>query len=564
MEDVAARPPYETGEDIRMESRRLTSEPGRRARLLAGAALATAAFVAAVVPSMASAESRAVGIQSAASVRKADLQHRGTASPAARRAQRLGYLVPNPQRYERQKARAARAAEAREALASPAAGGPLAPSKIRSWTGINNPNNAPPDETSAVGTSRYIELVNSNFAIYNKTGTAPIGTGTLNNLVGALSSDDVFDPQIMWDATTKRFYYAADQVVTDTNNKVAFGFSKTASPSSAADWCKYTIGFGSTFADYPKLGDSQFFLMFGTNLFNSSGNYVGSDVAAITKPKGSDSCATYANTAKFDDKVVSAGFTPTPASEIDNNGTGWAVARTLGLPSTQLKLYKVTRNGTTGAPVIATSPTSVTVPSYTVPPPIPQKGTPFRIDSSDTRNTQAQAAIDPGHGNKFALWTQHTVRGGVGGTGAEVRWYEINPANHTVIQKGKATSPSLYEFNGAIAPNRQVNGSTKGGGSSMLMNFNTSSSTTFPSVKMVSKVGGGAQSAQIGVFTGTKPLTGFDCTAPAPDPCRWGDYAAATPDPSTANRIWNVSQFGNGTASSTSATSKTLNFVAKP
>ena len=66
------------------------------------------------------------------------------------------------------------------------------------------------------------------------------------------------------------------------------------------------------------------------------------------------------------------------------------------------------------------------------------------------------------------------------------------------------------------------------------------------------------------MFNGTKPLTGFDCTAPAPDPCRWGDYAAVTPDPSTPNRMWNVSQYGNGTPSSTSATSKTRHFVAQP
>ena len=98
----------------------------------------------------------------------------------------------------------------------------------------------------------------------------------------------------------------------------------------------------------------------------------------------------------------------------------------------------------------------------------------------------------------------------------------------------------------------------------MLMNLNTSSSTTFPSIKMVSKVGAGAQSGQVAVFNGTKPLTGFDCTAPAPNPCRWGDYAAVTPDPSTANLMWNVSQWGNGSASSTFATSKTQNFVAKP
>jgi hypothetical protein len=96
------------------------------------------------------------------------------------------------------------------------------------------------------------------------------------------------------------------------------------------------------------------------------------------------------------------------------------------------------------------------------------------------------------------------------------------------------------------------------------MNFDTSSSTTFPSIKMVSKVGAGAQSGQVAVLNGTKPLTGFDCTAPAPNPCRWGDYAAATPDPSTPNQVWQVSQFGIGSPSSTFATSKTWNFIATP
>src|SRR5436190_14335135 len=167
----------------------------RRIGMIAAAALAAAALAIVVLPAMASARSVASPhIQSAASLRKADTPHRGTASPAARRAQRLGYLVPNQRRYERQKSRATRRNEARHALASPAAGGPLAPSTLRSWTGINNPNDAPPDETSAVGTSRYIELVNSNFAIYNKTSNTPIGTGTLNSLVGAPSSVSVFDP----------------------------------------------------------------------------------------------------------------------------------------------------------------------------------------------------------------------------------------------------------------------------------------------------------------------------------------------------------------------------------
>jgi hypothetical protein len=41
----------------------------------------------------------------------------------------------------------------------------LAPQKLRSWEGIRDPNVGPSDSTGAVGTSRYVELVNSKFAI---------------------------------------------------------------------------------------------------------------------------------------------------------------------------------------------------------------------------------------------------------------------------------------------------------------------------------------------------------------------------------------------------------------
>ncbi len=550
--------------EIRMGSTRFSPWSGRRAAIVGAAALTAAAFVIVVAPGMASARpgfSNKVQTQ-AQHRRAADVQNPGTLSPAARYAKRYGYLPRNRARFERQKARADRRSAATQALASPASGGPLAPAKIRSWAGINDPNSAPPDETSAVGTGRYIELVNARYAIYRKTGNIPTNTGTLNSLAGVGSSEDVFDPQITWDATTNRFYYAADDVVDPAHNFVAYGFSKTANPSSAADWCHFFVSSGTTFADFPKLGDSRDFVIVGTNLFNPGGSYVGSNIFASSKPKASDTCASWASSHKFADKSFGNGFTPVPASEIDTNATGWAVALPQTTPGTKLEFYKITRNGTTGAPIINTTPTSASVPSFAIPPSAPEKGTSFRIDTSDTRNTQAQAGIDPAHGGKFAIWTQHTVKGGAG---TQVRWYELNPATHSVIQKGTVTSPSLFEFNGAIAPNRLVRGTTKSGGNAMVMNFNTSSSTTFPSIKMVSKVGTNAQSGQVAVFNGTKPLGGFDCSQSPARPCRWGDYAAATPDPSTANKIWQVSQFGNGSNTKAGfATSKTLNFIAKP
>jgi hypothetical protein len=80
---------------------------------------------------------------------------------------------------------------------------------------------------------------------------------------------------------------------------------------------------------------------------------------------------------------------------------------------------------------------------------------------------------------------------------------------------------------------------------------------------MVSKVGANPQSAPVGVLNGAQPVGGFDCSGAGP--CRWGDYAAATPDPSTPNRIWNVSQYAVGPASTAGpATSRTWNFIARP
>jgi hypothetical protein len=548
-----------------------TPNPVRRIRRLTMVAgFAVGAVLLGIVPGLAPAKSFHAKVTSAAAARQATKRdpNRGTLGVAARRAIHRGYLVANQARYDRQKARATRRATSRESLTAPVSG-PLAPTIVsgRSFQGINNPNVAPPDETSAVGLTRYVELVNTNFAIFSKTANTPIATGSINSLTGSASTDSVFDVQVIWDPTTSRFYYAADDVVSGRDNELAFGFSKTASPSSAADFCQYRVGFGATFPDFPKLGDSQFFAMIGSNLFNARGSFLGSDLLAISKPPAGTSCPA-ASSFKLDDaaplmmNATSQAFTPVPANEIDTRAAGFAVARSGQLPATQLSLFKVTRDATTGNPVIQSTGTPVSVPSYTLPANAPQKGSINVLDTADARPTQAVAAVDPAHAGKLAIWTQHTID--VGGRAA-VRWYEIDPAAHGLLQTGTASNASLFQFNGAISPNRQVNGTTKTGGDAMGLNFDSASSTTFPQIRMVSKLGAGAQSGAVVVKSSPGPLSGFDCGS-ATQVCRWGDYAAATPDPATANQIWQVSQFAVGSGSGTSgpATSRTQNFVATP
>src|SRR5438270_3489503 len=60
--------------------------------------------------------------------------------------------------------------------------GPLAPVASRNFSGVFDTDFSPPDTTGAVGTMRFMELVNAEFAIYGRTSNTPIATGPLASL----------------------------------------------------------------------------------------------------------------------------------------------------------------------------------------------------------------------------------------------------------------------------------------------------------------------------------------------------------------------------------------------
>jgi len=139
-----------------------------------------------------------------------------------------------------------------------------------SFDGTFMSGGTPPDTTGAMGPDRYIETVNTRYAIYSRSGSLLNGgsLSALTGISGGLFGYNLSDPQMMWDAKTQRFYYSAvyyDFFFFDTG--LAVGFSKTATPASASDFCQYAIQFGGELPDYPKLGDSSDFLLFGYNKF---------------------------------------------------------------------------------------------------------------------------------------------------------------------------------------------------------------------------------------------------------------------------------------------------------
>jgi hypothetical protein len=403
------------------------------------------------------------------------------------------------------------------------------------WTG-----GTPPDTTGAIGPDRYIETVNTVYAIYSRAGTL-INGGSLNALTGLFGGFfgyNLTDPQMMWDAKTQRFYYSVvyyDSFLFRTG--IALGWSKTATPASSADFCKYVIQFNGEFPDYQKLGDSSDFIMLGYNMFGFfASRYDGSGVSIVNKQPAGAACAptsafALTNTGALHNADGSLASTPVPASLVDDsNGAGYVIANadlSTNSPANFISVYSVTTNGknANGIPLPAISaPMNVTVPSYSMPADAPQNGSSFLIDTLDGRFKQAVAAFDPRNG--MAIWTSHAV---FGGAGAEERWYEIDPNTGNLFQSGSVTDPLLYIWNGAVSPDRANNGTTAAFGDSMAMSVNTSSAATDPAIQFLWKPGGGAQSALNNLLQSPGADVDLSCSSTAA--CRWGDYSGASPDP---------------------------------
>jgi hypothetical protein len=480
----------------------------------------------------------------------------GPLSPAGRQLLGRGYLVPHPAAYARAKAAlSASDAQGPEVAASAAASPPAA---TRVFNGAFDSRTTPPDSTAAVGPTRFVQLVNTKFAIYRRDG-AKLSGGELGTLTGMGDFPFLTDPQIIWDPGTKRFYYVAldfDIAVRNLADGVdfVFGFSKMPSPSDAGDWCKYTVSLGyddrdagrRLLGDQPHLGDTADYVLWGVNLFDvrSGPRFTGADVDWVSKPPPGRRCP------KAGDITLGArhhlrtaadrlAFTPVVANQADGSHTGWVVAAQ-NLPRARsrartLSVFKVTRSPA-GA-VIQQRARAVPVGPYGFPPPAPQAGTFATLDTLDGRLTQAVAAIDPSR-HKVVVWTQHAVRGRAGSI---VRWYEIDPGHHRVVQQGEAGDPVLWAFNGAISSDRAVREGVRRYGRSMVLGFDTTSDATDSAVQMVSKVGRAPQSGFVLIRRSGGPARDFSCRDTGT--CRWGDFAGASPDPAAKvgarrGRVW--------------------------
>src|SRR4029077_16271509 len=95
----------------------------------------------------------------------------------------------------------------------------LAPALNNNFDGVGNGftgpqgtfsvNSAPPDTNGDVGPNHYVQTVNTDFAVFNKSGTALYGPVPINTLWsgfgGVCQTDNDGDPVVLYDSIADRW-----------------------------------------------------------------------------------------------------------------------------------------------------------------------------------------------------------------------------------------------------------------------------------------------------------------------------------------------------------------------
>ena len=147
---------------------------------------------------------------------------------------------------------------------------------------------APPDTNAAVGLTQVVELVNSGFAVFDKSGHAiygPVATRTLWSGFGGLcQSDNDGDGIVTYDQLANRWIISQFAVTGANGSSTPFLQCVAVSTSSDATgtWYRYSFPY-SQFPDYPKLSvwPDAYYETF--NMFSASGStFQGGQVCAPT------------------------------------------------------------------------------------------------------------------------------------------------------------------------------------------------------------------------------------------------------------------------------------------
>src|SRR5256714_1206843 len=169
------------------------------------------------------------------------------------------------------------------------------PSVASSFEGMNISNACgnclPPDTNGAVGPNHYVQMVNSNIAVYSKNGATLMSPRAINTLWSVTPNSECFthnngDPIVLYDQLSDRWMVSQFVVQAATESYAeCIAISQTPDPTGAY----YLYEFDQSvdvFFDYPHLGVWPDGYYMSTNQFpNSTTGTVAAGAWAFERPK---------------------------------------------------------------------------------------------------------------------------------------------------------------------------------------------------------------------------------------------------------------------------------------
>jgi hypothetical protein len=415
---------------------------------------------------------------------------------------------------------------------------PLIPSPSVSFDGSpDNSGVVPPDNDGAAGPTQFVELVNSQITVFDKSGgtvLAPRNTNTLwSGFGGGCQANNDGDGTIVFDTLAQRWVIQQFSVSTTP-------FLECVAVSTSADatgsYNRYSFTPSSSFPDYPKLGVWGDAYYISYNLFNAAGTVgLGTQLCAYDRARmvqglsatqvcflGTSAPEKTALPATIDGTTAPpagtpewfVGLSPTTANAL----ASYRFHVDFGTPSSS------TLTGPTDLPVNAFSQACGGTGTC-----IPQSGTTQQLDSIGDRPMYRLAYRN--FGDHEAMVVTHSI---TAGSSVGERWYELRPSGSSlsVFQQGTYAPDGSFRWMGSIAMDH--NGD-------MALGFSVSSASRHPGIAYTGRLAGDPAGTmpqgESTVFTGAGSQFGSNGAN------RWGDYTEMTVDPADDCTFWYVNEY---------------------
>jgi len=395
-------------------------------------------------------------------------------------------------------------------------------------------NSAPPDTNGAIGTTQYVQTVNTALAVFDKASGAvvygPVPINTLfQPLGGRCASDNDGDPVVVFDKLAQR-WVISQFAVTSTPYYQCVAVSKTA--DATGGYNLYAFNYGSVFPDYPKMGvwPDAYYISFNmfTNTFQGAKACAYDRASMLAGLPATQQC--------FQLSTSYGGLLP---ADVDGSTAPPAGSPGIFMARGSSSLYRWLMSVNWSNPAATTfssTPASLPVAAYTAAcnggTCIPQAGVSQKLDSLADRLMFRLAYRN--FGTYDSVLVTHSVQIGNyrhGGNTA-VRWYEVrNPRSATAVyQQGTFNPDTSSRWMGSIAQDKQGN---------MAIGYSVSSSSIHPGIRYTTRAATdplGTMQAETSIIEGTGSQTGSNLS-------RWGDYSAMTVDPVDDCTFWYTTEY---------------------